>query len=162
MLIAGAYEVAASYIDAKSKQSKIDVAMYTYQMLADIAHGRLYTIPLWAGAIAGAAALAGTATIASAYLRSEGQRKSEELAPEQMAGAGEPGSAAAESNIGQRKQATGIVNTRPISINVYSTSYFQAGNMIFGDSEGAFQDLYDEQIRPKIEGDFDSGMIHVA
>lgn len=160
MLIAGFGEMVAAYIDAKSAQAKIDFMEASYQLLRALAMGNFYAAGLWAQCAAGAGAMAGAATIAAGVVRSWGQQKAEGLMAEQEA-AWEAGTSGGEAMEGQRRQATGIVNTRPIAINVYSTANFNAGYMIFGDSEEAANDLYDDIIADRIEGDIEMGMIAV-
>jgi hypothetical protein len=162
MLIKGFGEVAASYIEAKAKQAGIDALEFAYQGIVSLARGNFGAAAAFGLAAAKAGALAGVGYVMSGGIRYESQQRANAISAEQedqwnMATA-EGGGASA---IAQRRQATGVVNTRPISINVYSSSYFQSGYMIFGDSETAANDLYERITRDRIENDIESGMIAI-
>jgi len=160
MMIAGFGEMVAAYIDAKTAQAKIDVMEGTYQALKFLAMGDFRGAALMAQAAAGAGMIAGAGIIAAGAVRSWSQGKAEGLMTEQET-AWEKEASGERDLAGQRRQATGIVNTRPIAINVYSTANFNAGYMIFGDSEAAANDLYENCFRDRIDGDVESGMIAV-
>jgi hypothetical protein len=160
MAIRGFGEISAAFIESKTEEWKFLAMEYTIKAIVAAAEQKWTYAAAYGLAAAKYGAGAGIAALAAGAIRSYTQQKADALVGEQ-----EQQWNAAEASEGSatgRKQATGIVNTRPISIVVNSTSYFQAGTMVFGDSEGALQDLYNEQIRPKIEGDIASGMIQVA
>ncbi|HAK93980.1 MAG TPA: hypothetical protein DCM87_02950, partial [Planctomycetes bacterium] len=160
MLIAGFGEMVASYIEAKTKQARIDMMEATYQAIRALAMGDFRAASLWGQTAAGAAATAGAGALAAGAARAWSQRQAEAISgeSEQQWSAATGESAAGTS---QRRQASGIVNARPIAINVYSTANFNAGYMIFGDGEAAVNDLYGDHIRDKIGDDIESGMIAV-
>jgi hypothetical protein len=160
MLIAGMGEMVASYIEAKTKQARIDMMEATYQAIRALAMGDFRAASLWGQTAAGAAAVAGAGALAAGAARAWSQRQAEAISSEgEQQWAAATGESAAGTS--QRRQASGIVNARPIAINVYSTANFNAGYMIFGDDEAAVKDLYGDRIRDKIADDIESGMIAV-
>ncbi len=160
-LIRGYTELVASYIEAKTKQFGIDAMEYAYQAVAAAAKQQWGLAAGFAQAAFMAGSAAGAGMIGAGLVRGWGEEKAESLTAESEA---EWGTATRDEEdiTRQRRQASGIVNTRPISINVYSTANFNAGYMIFGDSERAVTELYEDKFRDKIEDDFESGMIAVT
>ena len=160
MLIAGTTEMVAHYIEAKTKQARIDFMEATYQAIRALAMGDLRAASLWGQTAAGAGAMAGAGALAAGYVRRAGMQRADELAAEQEQ---QWTAATAESTAGtsQRRQASGIVNSRPITVQVYSTVNINSGYNIFGDGEAAVNDLYGDRIRDKIADDIESGMIAV-
>lgn len=162
MLIKGFGEVAASYIEAKAKQAGIDALEFAYQGIVSLARGNLGAAAAFGVAAAKAGALAGIGYVMSGGIRYESQQRANSISAEQEDQWNrETGVGASATATAARRQATGVVNTRPISINVYSSSYFQSGYMIFGDSETAANDLYERITRERIENDIESGMIAI-
>jgi hypothetical protein len=162
MMIAGFGETLASYIEAKTKEARYQVIEGTAQSLFALARGDWRAAGLYAAGAAQWAPLAIGGALAANAARMWSQQKAESISSTQEqewnTATGETGGASATA---ARRQATGVVNTRPIAINVYSTANFNSGYMIFGDSETAANDLYDRVMRDKIEGDIESGMIAI-
>lgn len=160
MLIAGFGEMVAAYIDAKTRQAKIDFLEASYQAIRALAMKDWRAAALWAETAAGAGLVAGAGALAAGAIRSWSQQQAERISGEQEQQWSAATAQGAEM-AGQRRQASGIVNARPLTVNVYSTANFNAGYMIFGDGETAAKDLYDQTIRDKIADDIEQGMIAV-
>jgi len=161
MLIRGATEAVASFIDAKSEEARYQAAANTYEMFAALARKDFYAAGLFGKAAAGWGALAGAAAIAAGGVRYAGQQKAEGMMAEQETQWEEATASDGEEMGRQKREASGIVNTRPIHINVYSTANFNSGYMIFGDSETAAGELYEKHFQDRIESDIESGAIQV-
>ena len=162
MLIRGATEAVASFIDAKSEEARYQAAANTYEMFAALARKDFYAAGLFGKAAAGWGALAGAAAIAAGGVRYAGQQKAESMMGEQETQWEEATGGGGTEEMGrQKREASGIVNTRPIHINVYSTANFNSGYMIFGDSETAAGELYEKHFQDRIESDIESGAIQV-
>ena len=59
-----------------------------------------------------------------------------------------------------RKQASGVVRQRPVYINIISKVEISSGVTVCGDAEGAMSDVYEDYIRPDIQDDLDTGILH--
>jgi len=162
MLIRGATEAVASFIEAKSEEARYQAAANTYEMFAALARKDFYAAGLFGKAAIGWGALAGAAAIAAGGVRYAGQQKAEGMMEEQETQWEEATAGGEGEEMGrQKREASGVVNARPIHINVYSTANFNSGYMIFGDSETAANELYEERFRSRIESDIESGEIQV-
>lgn len=158
MLIAGFGEVVSSYLMNKAKEAAFDALFYGAQAIASAAVGNWGGAAAFAEAAAEMGALAGIGAAAAAYVSYESNQRAANLTEEKSST--EETQAEAETTA-TRKKASGIVQTRPIYINIYATSNFNAGNMIFGDGEAAAHQLYENCIRKEIESDIGSGMIAI-
>jgi len=161
MLIRGATEAVAAFIDAKGEEARYQFAANTYEMFAALARKDFYAAGLFGKAAVGWGALAGGAALASGGVRYAGQQKAEGMMAEQETQWEEATTGDGEEMGRQKREASGVVNARPIHINVYSTANFNSGYMIFGDSETAANELYEERFRSRIESDIESGEIQV-
>jgi hypothetical protein len=163
MMIAGFGEMAAAYIDSKTEQFKIDAIDYAIKAIVAAAEQKWTYAAAYGLAAAKYGAIGGVAALAAGYIRSSTQAKADAIAgaQEDQWDAATAGGSGGDTGL-QRRQASGIVNTRPISVNVYSTVNINSGYNIFGDADSAVDDLYSTRIRNKIEDDIASGMLAVA
>lgn len=159
MLIAGFSELAASYIESKTKQARFDALEYAYKAIAAAASGQWHLAAGFSQAAIGAGLVAGAGAIAAGYIRNLGQEKADAIMAEPDPF--EETEDGTTKTTGQRKKATGVVNARPIHITINSTSSIQAGVAIFGDSEEAMKDVYETYTREQIQEDIESGMIAI-
>lgn len=160
MAIAGFSEMAASYIESKIAQAKIDAFEYAYKAIAAAAGGNWFAVGPFMLASAKAAALAGVGTLAAGAIRSWGQEKAEALTAE----AEEPWGEYEEEDTGEmrRRTAAGVVQQRPVSITVMSTTRIQAGLIVFPDgSEAAAEQFYTTYTRDQIQADIEAGVIAI-
>jgi len=162
ILIKGATEAVASWIEARSEEWRYQAAANTYEMFAALARKDFYAAGLYGKSAAGWAALAGGAAIAAGGIRYAGQHKAESMMSEQETQWEEATTGGGTEELArQKREASGVVNARPIHINVYSTANFNSGYMIFGDSETAAGELYADHFRIRIESDIESGAIQI-
>jgi len=160
MAIRGFSEMAASYIESKTAQSRIDAFEYAYKAIASAAGGNWVAAGQFGLAAVQAGALAGVGALAAGAIRSWGEGKAEAMTAEAEDEDFAAGSEADAEKQGRRK-ATGTVNTRPMHVYVNSTANFQAGFMLFGDTEGAASELYNEHFLDRIQSDIDTGVLNV-
>jgi len=160
MMIKGAAEVAASYIESKTAQSRMDALEYTYKAIAAAASGNWGAAGQFGIAAAQAGLVAGVGALAAGAIRNWGANKAEAMTSESAGEDAAVGSEADEEKRGRRK-ATGTVNTRPMHVYINSTANFQAGYMLFGDTEGAATELYNEHFVDRIQSDIDTGVLNV-
>lgn len=159
MLIRGMAEMAASYIDSKTKQARFDALEYAYKAVASMAEGNWGAAGGYGIAAAKAAAIAGVGALTAGAIRAWGQEKADALTAE---GEKEQADAERQQELeGQRRQATGVVKTRPMNINIYSSHSINAGVVLFGDSKEAVDEFYEDYFRPAINEDIETGMIAV-
>jgi len=162
MLIRGATEAVAAWIEAKTEEWRLNAAEAAIQALSFAAHGHLGAAAIMGGVALKWGALAGGAALAAGGARYAGQQKAEGMMAEQETQWEEATAGGEGEEMGrQKREASGVVNARPIHINVYSTANFNSGYMIFGDSETAANELYEERFRSRIESDIESGEIQV-
>jgi hypothetical protein len=161
MLIRGFGEVVSVALQTLAKEAAFRAAFYAAQAWASAASLNFGAAAAFTKAAAEMAILAGVGYAAAGYISYQAAGKAEKLASRNEEEQLGREASAGESNIGQRKQASGVVQTRPINITIYSTANFNAGTMIFGDGERAVHELYGRSIRPRIEEDIQTGVIAI-
>jgi len=163
MAVAGFSEMVASYIEAKTTQARFDFMEASYQTLKYLASGNLYAAGLMAQAAAGAGAVAGLGMVAAGAVRSWGASKAESIMDEDE---GDYGYDSSEDSTGDkgaaRKEASGVVQQRPVRIFINTTVSISAGAVVFGDSETGLEGFYQDYLHGLIQDDLDRGALEVA
>lgn len=161
MLIRGFTETAASYIEMKTEQARIDAAWFAAHAIGALASGDFGRAAAYGSAAARLGALAGAAMIAAGAVRAYGTEKAESMMED-----GQRQDEAAFSETegdapGTRRKAAGVVNGRPITINILSRVDIKSGVTVFGGSEDGLEEFYGEHIRDYIQEDIETGIISI-
>ncbi len=163
MAIAGFSEMVASYIEAKTEQARFDAMEGAYQTLKYLAQGNFYAAGLMAQATAGAAAIAGIGIVAAGAIRSWGAGKAESYVEEEEPGFDDLDLEGGESDRTRTKrEASGVVQQRPIRIFINTTVSLQTGIAIFGEDEAGIEEFYEGRIRGYIQDDLERGVLEAS
>ena len=163
MAIAGFSEMVASYIEAKTEQARFDFMEASYQTLKYLASGNFYAAGLMAQAAAGAGAIAGAGALAAGAIRSWGASKAEGIMAEDTDFGYDDDDESKSTETGStRKEASGVVQQRPVRIFINTNVSISSGVTVFGDSESGIEGFYSDTLRELIQDDLDRGVLEVA
>lgn len=158
MLIAGTSEYIASYIEAKTEQARFDAMEYAYKAIAAAASGQWTLAAGFAKAGVGAALLGGAGALAAGYIRNYGEQKAGDIMGKEDLSAFDYNSDIEAS--GSKRQASGVVQQRPMSIVVNSVTKIEAGMIVFPDgSQEAAEQFYRTYTREQIQADLEAGIL---
>ena len=160
MLMLGFTEAIASYIEMKTEQARIDAAIFAAYAIGALASGDFGRAAAYGSAAARLGLVAGVAMIAAGTVRAYGAERAESMIQENekyeegIFSGGDEGT-------GTRRTASGVVNGRPVIVNIMSKVEIKSGITVFGDSEDGLDEFYGEHIRDNIQDDIETGIISI-
>ena len=160
MLIRGFTESIASYIEMKTEQARIDAMMFAAYAIGALASGNWARGAAYGSAAARLGIIGGVAAVAAGYVRSYGQERAEAMTQESYRYEDSAFSAEDDAT-GTRRTASGVVNGRPVIINIMSKVEIKSGVTVFGDSEDGLEEFYGEHIRDYVQDDIEAGIISI-
>lgn len=162
MMMRGFTEMVASYIEGKTEQARMDALMYAAYAIAALATGQWDKAATYGIAAAKFAVIGGVGALAAGAIRAYGQSKAEAMTQESEQWEADAFSGEDTGDMeGTRRTASGVVNGRPVIINIMSKVDIRSGVTVFGDSEDGLEEFYGEHIRDYIQDDIEAGIIAI-